>query len=210
MNAITAHVTRCFIAGIVALLPIGGMLLSIFWIESMISATWLANKPWYFPGMGLVLAALIIYLIGLTVSSLIGRWIWSLVDRLLHRLPLLGTVYATLKQIVGYGDGPDALFKQVVLVHNRAQNSAELGLVTNRCKLADGCEKVTVFLPFAATPTAGRLLLLDAADVTVLDMAVSEALKALVSVGLSPPAVSASAEGAAEVDPGAPSTGGVS
>ena len=187
MKAVTAHFTRCFIAGIVALLPIGGVVLSIIWMEAAISESWLSKQPWYFPGMGIVLTAAIIYLIGLTVSSILGKWLWSIMDRMLHRLPLLGKLYGTLKQIVGYGDGADALFQQVVLVNNRAQRSAELGLVTNRWRDAAGSERVTVFLPFAAMPTAGRLLMLDAADVTVLNMPVSEALKALVSVGLAPP-----------------------
>jgi uncharacterized membrane protein len=188
MDKITAHVTRCFIAGIVALLPIAGTVLAVVGLESMIASSWLAQQSWYFPGMGMVLAGAIIYAIGLTVTSILGRWLWTKIDKLLHDLPLMGRAYATLKQIIGYGDGPDALFKQVVLIHDKSTGAAELGLVTNRSTL-DGQPRVTVFVPFAATPTAGRLMMLDASQVTPLAMPVSEALKALVSVGISPPPV---------------------
>jgi uncharacterized membrane protein len=187
MNRIGSHISRCLVAGIVALLPIAGLGLTLWYIESTIARSWLARQPWYVPGMGIVAALVIIYLIGLSVSSLIGRWAWRVLDAVLGRLPLLGRLYATLKQIVGYSEGENAIFKSVVLVKNPGEKSAELGLVTNTCLDDRGCPKVTVFIPFAANPTSGRLLLLDAADVVQLKMPVNEALKSLVSVGMIPP-----------------------
>jgi uncharacterized membrane protein len=184
MKSVSAHVTRCVIAGIVALLPIGGLVLTVVWLEQSIAASWMSRQPWYFPGMGILAAFLLLYAIGLTVTSLLGRWAWNRFDRSLHRLPLLGQLYATLKQIVGYGDGPDAIFKSVVFIHNGPV--AELGLVTASVTDPRGVTRLTLFLPGAPTPTSGRLLVIDAALVTPTTLSVSEALKALVSVGISP------------------------
>lgn len=185
MNFITNHLTRCFLAGIVALLPIGGFVFTVVYLEATISGSWLAKQVWYFPGLGLIATTAAIYLIGLTVTTFVGQWLWSLVDRLLDSLPMLGRLYQTLKQIVGYGEGKDAIFQQVVLVPGQKNQGGELGLVTN--KLADGRrgEQWVVFVPDAPNPTVGRLVIFDPADVQPLAMSVSDAMKMLLSVGKS-------------------------
>ena len=101
----------------------------------------------------------------------------------MHALPLLGKVYGTLKQILGYGEGEDALFQGVVLVPHHEDGHHELGLVTDRRTGAEGVVRLTVFVPHAPTPTTGRLIVIDESRVEPIDMPVSEAMKALVSVG---------------------------
>lgn len=186
MTFITQHVTRCLLAGIVALLPIGGFVMTVVYLESAISGSWLAKQLWYFPGLGLITTTAGIYLIGLTVSTFIGRWLWSLIDRVLDSLPMLGRLYQTLKQIVGYGDGKDAIFQQVVLVPNGEREGHEMGLVTNELTGEGGTRQLVVFIPDAPNPTAGRLVVIDAAFVQPVAMPVSEALKVLLSVGKTP------------------------
>lgn len=179
MKTILRHVTRCAIAGIVALLPLGGFVLTVVYLETGIANSWLAKQAFYFPGLGMLAAAMLIYLIGLFISTVLGRWIWKLADRMLDRLPLLGSLYQTLKQIVGYGEGKDAIFQQVVLVPTLDDRASEIGLVTNR--LAG--QKCVVFIPNAPNLTIGRMLIVEAAQLQVLDLPVTDALKSLVSVG---------------------------
>src|SRR5262245_21878357 len=99
MSYLTRHISRCFLAGLVALLPIGGFILTVVYLESAISESWLARQPWYVPGFGLLATAAGIYAIGLTVSTFIGRWAWNKLDFVLDSLPMLGRLYQTLKQI---------------------------------------------------------------------------------------------------------------
>jgi uncharacterized membrane protein len=186
MKLITRHITRCLLAGIVALLPIGGFIATVIYLESTISGSWLARQVWYFPGLGLIATTIGIYLIGLTVSTFIGRWLWSLIDRILNGLPLLGRLYQTLKQIVGYGDGKDGIFQEVVLVPNGKTEGRELGLVTNEFTNDAGVRQLVVFVPDAPNPTAGRLVVIDANDVEPVPMPVNDVLKVLVSVGKAP------------------------
>jgi uncharacterized membrane protein len=184
MKFITAHLSRCFLAGVVALLPIGALVLTVAYLENTVAAVWPKQVP-YYPGLGILAAGGCIYVVGLTVSTFIGRWLWRLVDSVLDRLPALGTFYQTLKQILGYGEGRDAVFHAVVLVEDRQGGGQEIGLVTNRLASPDGLspEKLVVFIPGAPNPTSGRLVVLDAGSVRALNAPVSEALKALVSVG---------------------------
>lgn len=178
------HVTQCFIAGVVALLPISALVLSLGYLESSIAKSGLANQPFYFPGCGLILGAVIVYLIGLTVSTFIGRWLWNLVDQVFGRLPVLGRLYQTFKQILGYGEGKDALFHEVVFV--RGSQGEEVGLVTNRAVDANGAAKVIVFLPMAPNALNGRLVVADPESVRPTNLSVNDAMKAMVSLGKTP------------------------
>jgi uncharacterized membrane protein len=183
VTALSAHLTRCFLAGIVALLPIGGTVLLIAYLESTVAGSWLARQPFYFPGAGILLAAAIIYVVGLIATTVLGRWAWSRLDTLLDRLPVLGRLYQTLKQILGVAEGKDAIFQQVVLVPARDADAMELGLVTHEIVDTAGKKQRVVFVPSAPTPTSGRLLIVDASLLVPLNIPASEALKALVSLG---------------------------
>lgn len=196
MPILVNHITRCLLAGLVALLPIGGFVLTVIYLESTIAGSWLARQPFYFPGLGLIASTVGIYLIGLTVSTFVGRWLWALLDRVLDSLPMLGRLYQTLKQIVGYGEGKDAIFQGVVLVPNGKNEGSELGLVTNGIASAGGVRQLVVFVPNAPNPTSGRLVVIDASEVQPLTMAVSDAMKVLLSVGKTSLALPAAGAGA--------------
>src|SRR5882724_9528795 len=131
MQFLSKHISKCFLAGIVAMLPIAGFVFTVVYLEATIAGSWLARQPYYFPGLGLLATAAAIYLIGLTVSTFLGRWLWKRVDMLFDSLPALGRLYQTLKQIIGYGEGKDAIFHRVVLIRGAEPDGSELGLVTN-------------------------------------------------------------------------------
>ena len=180
------HVSRCLIAGIVALLPLAGLVLTIAYLEHTLAASGLAATRFYFPGLGLLLAAVMLYLIGLIVSTVLGRWMWMRVDRLFTRLPLLGRLYQTLKQILGYGDAEEALFLRVVLVRNLSGEGAEIAFHTNDERDADGRPCAVVFVPGVPNPMAGRLLRVAPESLVTMPVSVNEAMKTLVSLGKIP------------------------
>jgi uncharacterized membrane protein len=170
-------------AGIVAILPVGGLIITIGYLESTISSSGLSRMPFYFPGFGLLATVIFIYLIGLVVTTFIGKWIWKRVDSILDKLPALGRLYQTLKQILGYGEGDDAIFYEAVLVPSRDIQADELGLVTNKIKDDKGNAKLVIFIPGVPNPTSGRLIVMDKESVKPLTMPVNDTLKALVSMG---------------------------
>jgi len=194
MKTFMRHLSRCFIAGIVALLPVGGLVLTVAYLEYTISESGLSAQPWYFPGLGLLLAVVIVYVIGLIVTTVMGRWAWSLIEGLIRRLPGLGQLYTTMKQVLGYGEGEGALFQRVVLISDRTDNGREMGFVTQTrdCPEAGGGARLNVFVPGSPNPMVGRLVVLDADQVQPTDIAVSDAMKALVAVGAAPLVIEAS------------------
>ncbi len=184
MKGILRHISRVMVAGIVALLPIGGTVLGIIYLEMVLAESWrdeMKNFYFdYFPGLGLIAACMIIYVTGLLVSTFLGRWLWRVFDGILTRLPLLGVLYNTLKQILGYGDGDDAVFRQVVFVKNPDMNAEELGLVTNT---TGPNEDLVIFVPGSPIPTAGRLIIVPESSTRPSELSVKDALTALVSIG---------------------------
>lgn len=177
----TRHLTRCLVAGIVALLPMGGALLTIVWLEGAISESWRRELAWYFPGLGLLLALLVVYLVGLLVTTFVGRWLWRRADRVLERLPLLGTMYQSLKEVLGYDSARERFFQGVVAV--RADDGFEIGFVTGEVQGPGGAPHTLVFVPSSPNPTNGRLLLVEPARLARLDVRTADALRALVSMG---------------------------
>lgn len=186
MQPVTKHLTRCLVAGVVALLPVGGTIFTIVYFETLIAASWLKEQGFYFFGCGLLATALLVYAIGLAISTFIGRWLWRQFDKLVNGLPVMGRLYQTLKQIMGYGEGPDAMFRRVVLIPARDVQGDEIGLVTAEAKSIAGQDLLTVFLPGAPNPTTGRVIMVDANEVRSTSLRVNDALMSLVSVGAIP------------------------
>lgn len=173
------------VAGIVALLPIGGAVLTIVWLENAISSSWReALRGWYFPGLGLVLALAVVYLVGLFVTTFVGRWLWRRLDRVLENLPLLGTLYQSLKEVLGYDSSRGRFFEGVVAI--ATDEGFELGFVTGETPGPDGTAHKFVFVPSAPNPSNGRLLLVEPARLRRLDVRTVDALRTLVSMGKSP------------------------
>ena len=184
MNAPARHVTRCLVAGIVALLPLGGVVFAIVGLENMLTGSWREHVPFYFPGLGLLLALLVVYAIGLFVTTFVGRWLWRRVDKVLENVPLLGTLYQSLKEVLGYDSSRERFFQGVVAVP--ADEGFELGFVTGQSVGPDGTPHTLVFVPSAPNPTNGKLLLVEPARLRKLDVRTADALRALVSMGKTP------------------------
>ena len=181
---LTRHVTRCLVAGVVALLPIGGAVFSVVWLEDTVASAWSEKVDWYVPGLGLVLALLAIYAIGLFVTTFLGRWLFRRIDHLLESLPMLGTLYQSLKEGLGYDTARGRFFQGVVGVPS--DEGFELGFVTGEATGPDGKVQTLVFVPSSPNPTSGRLLLIESTRLRKLDLRTADALRALVSMGKAP------------------------
>jgi uncharacterized membrane protein len=180
----TRHLTRCLVAGIVALLPLGGAVFAIVGLEGVLSSSWRSKVSWYFPGLGLLLALVAVYAIGLFVTTFAGRWLWRSIDRWLEWVPLLGTLYQSLKEILGYDSSRERFFQGVVAVP--ADAGFEIGFITGQAAGPDGLPLTLVFVPSAPNPTNGKLLLVPPAQLRKLDVRTADALRTLVAIGKTP------------------------
>jgi uncharacterized membrane protein len=147
------------------------------------------HLPFAIPGTGLIIVVIGLTVIGALTATLLGRFFVRLNDRIFARLPIIRSLYGTLKQMFETLLSQKAgAFRQVVLVQFPVRGCWAIGFVTGpaagevQSRIAN--ELVSVFVPTSPNPTSGYLLFVQRNELTALDMNVEEALKLVVSGGI--------------------------
>jgi uncharacterized membrane protein len=113
----------------------------------------------------------------------------SVYDYVLHRIPVIKTVYKASQQVIKtiFGSSSQS-FKQVVMVKFPTESAYSLGLISSQapqaCIRSSGSPLITVFVPTTPNPTSGFLMMYREEDVIFLDMKVEEAFKYIISCGV--------------------------
>ncbi len=193
-----SRVRRSYVAGFLALAPTA-ITLWVVWslfsfFDNILGGELRARGISVF-GLGFVLLNVLVLLLGFLTTILLGRRAFALWDRLMHRVPLINKIYATLRQIAELLLGPSRAgsFGRVAIVEFPSPGSWGLGFVTSAIpgeagKTTDQ-KLCSVFIPSAVNPTTGFLLLVPEDRVRYLEMTPEQAMKMIVSAGaLVPPA----------------------
>lgn len=144
------------------------------------------------PGAGAVMTLVMILLTGLLAANFIGQKlvVWS--EKLLARIPVVNSVYNSVKQVSDTLFSPNGnAFRKALLVQYPREGSWTVAFLTG----APGGdivnhltgEHVSVYVPTTPNPTSGFFLMMPAKDVVELDMTVDEALKYIISMGVVAP-----------------------
>ena len=140
--------------------------------------------------IGLVIAIILIYIVGWLVGSFIGRRLYHKGEELIHRVPVIRSIYPSIKQVtdffVGAKSGPQ--FSAVVAVEYPRKGLWSVGLVTGET-MANVQEQagqpcITVFIPSSPTPFTGYVITVPEADTIDLPITIEEAVKFAVSGGV--------------------------
>jgi uncharacterized membrane protein len=113
MSRLGNHLYRKFLAGVIAAAPIALIVGIALWVEGLIRRL-IEPLGFYFPGLGVLLALVAIYLLGVLVTSLLGIVLFRLVDRILAKVPLLKRIYGVWKDVVT--PIKSGMFRQVMLL----------------------------------------------------------------------------------------------
>ena len=144
------------------------------------------------PGVGLLVGAVTITLIGALAAGFLGRWLIRIGENLLNRMPVVRSIYGASKQILEtvLSAQSDA-FREVVLVEYPRKGLWVIGFVTGVTKgevqSSIRPKTVNVFIPTTPNPTSGFLLFCPENEITYLDMSVEDAVKLVVSGGIVTP-----------------------
>lgn len=148
------------------------------------------------PGLGLLVAVVLITTIGLLGNNLIGQWVLSAGEAALNRMPFVRPIYKSIKQVFETVlKDQSTSFKQVGLIEFPAPGSWALVFISSD---AEGelaykfggmgmDDMVSVFLPPTPIPTAGFLMFVPRSKIIMLQMSPEEAAKLLISGGLISP-----------------------
>jgi len=147
------------------------------------------------PGLGVVLALVLLTLFGAITTGLVGRIMVRGTERMLDRVPVVRAIYASSRQVMEALLKRDTTaYRQTVLFEFPREGLWTIGFfagsTAKALRPADAAndDSVTVFVPTAPNPTAGYVLFVPRQKVTVLDMTVEQALKLVMSSGIVQPA----------------------
>jgi uncharacterized membrane protein len=140
------------------------------------------------PGVGLVALVALVMGIGAIASNFAGRRLIGAGETIVRRVPLMGWIYRTTKQLFSVILGERSTsFRKVVLVNYPKEGTYGVAFLTSESpKLVVGQEDkrfVTVFLPTTPNPTSGFLLVVPEEETIPLDMSVDEGLRLVISAG---------------------------
>jgi len=144
------------------------------------------------PGIGAILTIAIVFLTGLLTNNLVGKWVVRVGERLLKRVPVVSSLYGSVKQVSDtlFSSSGNA-FRQAVLIpypHAESYTIAFLtGVPGGDVKNHLVGEYVSVYVPTTPNPTSGFFLMMERSKVVELDMTVDAALKYIVSMGVVAP-----------------------
>ena len=179
--SLAAHLRRTFLTGIFAAIPIVATAAVIYYTDlyTRLLAPPIAGQR--VPFLGLLVAALLVYLLGLFISTTLAKWALARLDTLLDSLPFLQHAYRAWKQ-VSLARGPSSMWDHVALV--RLDQSPALTLAfTSAQPLDDHPDLLCVFIPSAPAPTSGRLVFVPRHLCQILSISPDEAFKHLLSGG---------------------------
>ncbi|MBD3633582.1 MAG: DUF502 domain-containing protein [Methylophaga sp.] len=188
---------KYLIAGLLVWMPLGITFLVIRAIVGFLDNTLLllpeAYQPdnllgFHIPGLGVLLAVILVLATGMIVANLLGRRLVSAWESLLSRIPLVRTLYAGVKQIMEAVLATDAKsFRRVLLVEYPRRGVWSLAFMTTD-QLGEVQQKtesdvIGVFIPTTPNPTSGFVLMVPEHEVVYLDMPVEQGLKMIISMG---------------------------
>jgi uncharacterized membrane protein len=144
--------------------------------------------------LGVGLAILLIYIVGVFVGNLLGRTAWRLAEFAVMKIPLVRAIYPAVKQVTDFLlSERTAQFQgsKVVAVEPHEKGIWSIGLVTGQglrpLSEATGRDMITVFVPSSPTAFSGYVLVVPRESVVELPLKVEEAMRLLVSGGVISP-----------------------
>lgn len=148
------------------------------------------------PGVGVVLTLLIVFLTGVFAANLVGGKLVMVGEMLLARIPIVRSIYSSVKQVSDTILSPNGnAFRKALLVEYPRKGCWTIAFLTgspgedltSRLGLQES-DLVSVYVPTTPNPTSGFFLMMRRDEVIELDMSVDAALKYVVSMGVVLPA----------------------
>jgi len=196
---------RYFVTGLLTAIPLAVTLFIFVWLVRLLSgigrgpilqlrrilgrwtdfdAGFLASQ-WFTDVLSVVLVLLGIYGLGVMTTNFLGRKIIELFEAILHRIPLVKTVYGAVKKLVTMmRQDPDAETQRVVLIDFPSPEMKTVGLITRMFTDATtGRRLAAVYVPTTPNPTNGFLEIVPVDKITFTNLSVDDAMSMVVSGG---------------------------
>ncbi|MEX0331689.1 MAG: DUF502 domain-containing protein [Puniceicoccaceae bacterium] len=210
------NLRNAFVSGLLLLAPVG---VTIFVVNFLIQKIGVPTRQVFFffiprdqsnniwVEYALYIAAVLIVVVFITLlgwlsKRLIGRALVNLFERIVDTVPVVRSVYNTVKQIRDtFVQQEKAVFQKAVLLEYPRKGVWVLGFLTGRGKgeiqHRTDADLINIFVPTTPNPTSGFLLMVPREEVVELDMSIPDAMKVIISGGAVVPPWQKGVEGSA-------------
>ncbi|MGF1474483.1 MAG: DUF502 domain-containing protein [Geminicoccaceae bacterium] len=191
-----------FLAGVIVVAPVS-ITIFLVWqviqvvdrtVERFLPAAYNPETylPFSLPGLGILVMLGLITLVGMLTAGFVGRAIMRFGESIVDRMPVVRSLYSTLKQIFETVFAQSSRsFREVVLVEYPRRGIWAIAFLTGdstgEIQRRTRRPMVNVFLPTTPNPTSGFLLFVPRDEVVHLDMTVEEGIKMVISSGIVTP-----------------------
>jgi len=186
------RISQLFLQGLFAILPIAVTLAVLFWLGTSAEALlgpllrWIFPAEWYVPGMGILSGFIFVILVGILLNAYLFRQIGALADRVFNRVPLVRTIYGSVRDIAKFASGSqnkDEL-QQAVLV-TLEEDVQLIGFVTGEspAMLVGDRKMISVYLPMSYQ-IGGYTLMLPESKIKPLNISVQDAMRYVLTAGM--------------------------
>jgi uncharacterized membrane protein len=141
-------------------------------------------KPWFREIVAVMIVLCGLYALGWGVNRVVGKRLLGLFETLMDRLPLVQTVYGSVKKLLGALQTEPRGTQRVVLIEFPHENMKTVGLVTRT--LTDthtGRKLAAVYVPTTPNPTSGYLEIVPVERLVPTDWSFDEAMSFVISGG---------------------------
>ncbi|MDP0500639.1 MAG: DUF502 domain-containing protein [Verrucomicrobiota bacterium JB022] len=191
-----------FISGLLLLAPVG-VTLFVFnllikrvgvpvreMFDDFIRPNYLAN-PFVELGLNIAsvfLVVLMVAILGWFSQLLLGRFLVNTFERIVDRLPVVRSLYNSVKQIRDtFVQQQKAVFQKAVLIEYPRKGVWVLGFLTSdgrgEVQHKTEAQLINIFVPTTPNPTSGFLLMVPSEEVIELEMSIADAMKVIISGG---------------------------
>jgi len=174
---------RYIFLGALALIPLLVVIQLIFWVNSISKQLFVfvssyTNSPLYTVGLFL-LVIIILALVGSSIERAGKSYLISVIDRLLEKVPAIGTIYSIIKKITElFKPNSKDDKKEVVLVEYPKDDLWVPAYVLSKYE-----NVLVLFVPTSPNPTSGYTVIVDKRKIKETTLTVAEASQFIVSMG---------------------------
>jgi len=174
---------RYIFLGALALIPLLVVVQLIFWVNSISKQLFVfvssyTNSPLYTVGLFL-LVIIILALVGSSIERAGKSYLVSIIDRLLEKVPAIGTIYSIIKKITElFKPNSKDDKKEVVLVEYPKDDLWVPAYVLSKYE-----NVLVLFVPTSPNPTSGYTVIVDKRKIKSTTLTVAEASQFIVSMG---------------------------
>lgn len=198
MNLIKRLLRKYFLTGLLVVVPVSVSFFVLKFVTDKLDdliAHLPANLhpqtyiPFPVPGLGLIITVLVVLIVGIITTNFIGKYFVGLGERIVDKIPLIGSIYVLAKQVLQtvFSQDKDS-FKKVVMVEYPRKGLYSIGFVTGvaRGEIQENTDDkvLNIFIPTSPNPTSGYLIMVPEKDIISLEMDVEVAFKLILSGGM--------------------------